>query len=433
MTDTKKSLVLIVDDRLESIESLRKCIAISGYDVVTVRTPAKALAYLKSSRPDIILIDLVLDKRSGLDLCGRIRSSPGMADLPVLMFSGLDESEQRISALHLGARDFISKGCEDREIVARLALHLKLAENERLLRVKNHELSAAYEQLQATQEQVVQAEKLAMLGRLAAGVAHEISTPLSFITSNLRSLSAGIRDLYRIIDAEEDFIALCKAGARQERLDAQAEAIRLLREELQFDTSRTELDSMCRDSLEGMELLVRVASDLREFSRDDKHDLVSADINSLIDKALNMVRMEIGARISVQRKSGKLPAVMCIPSRITQVFLILVVNALQSMSGRGILRLVTSSRKGWVKVAVEDTGKGILPEHLGRVFDPFFTTKSGEKGMGLGLTIAQKILTFHGGRISVTSECGKGTRVIVEIPVMATGVKVDHSGDGTDT
>ena len=93
------------------------------------------------------------------------------------------------------------------------------------------------------------------------------------------------------------------------------------------------------------------------------------------------------------------------------------------MPGPGILRLVTSIRKGWVKVAVDDTGKGILPEHLDRVFDPFFTTKSGEKGMGLGLTIAQKILAFHGGRISVTSECGKGTRVVVEIPVMATGIK----------
>jgi signal transduction histidine kinase len=181
---------------------------------------------------------------------------------------------------------------------------------------------------------------------------------------------------------------------------------------------------MCRDSLDGIELLARVASDLKEFSRDDKHDMQPSDINAIMDKALNLVRVELGTRIAVVRQYAELPSVMCIPSRIMQVFLILIVNSLQAISDKGTINVTTLCGCERVKAVVEDTGTGVSPENIGLMFDPFFTTKPADKGTGLGLTIAQKIVTFHGGTITATSQAGKGTTMTVELPCqqLVTGV-----------
>jgi two-component system NtrC family sensor kinase len=174
---------------------------------------------------------------------------------------------------------------------------------------------------------------------------------------------------------------------------------------------------MCRESLEGLELLARIASDLREFSRDDKDDLAPMDIHHLLDKALILSRAEMGGRIEIERRYGELPPVVCIPGRMTQVFLVLIVNAVQAMTGKGRLRLTTSVAEGRVTVDVEDTGCGIKPEHLPRIFDPFFTTKSADQGTGLGLTIAQTIVNFHHGALMARSEAGQGSVMTVVLPV----------------
>lgn len=417
MISTKRPLVLIVDDQPESIGAISRHLRLAGCDVEAVRTGGETMNFLASRAPDIIFLDLVLEQESGLDLCGKIRANPALADIPVLFFSGFDAGEQRVSGLHLGARDFISKSSDIREIVARIELHLKLAENERLLKQKNLDLSEAYENLRSTQEMVIQTEKLAMLGQLSAGVAHEMSTPMSFVISNLRELTTGIGDLYRVLDAEEALIERCVELLPDRSLQKEVEGLKALRKELQVGVMRAELNSMCRDSLEGVELLARIAGDLREFSRDDRHDLLPSDINSLIDKAVSLARVAPEGRIEVVRQYADLPPVMCIPGRITQVFLILIVNALQAMPGKGILRLSTSREGDTVRVTVTDTGTGISPEHVGRIFEPFFTTKPADKGTGLGLTIAQKIVSFHGGTISAASPGGQGAIMTVEIPL----------------
>ncbi len=413
---TKKALVLIVDDQLENVVLLQKYLRKSGYVVEGVRSSDEALAFLAKQTPDIILLDMCLAGESGLELCKKIRANAQLADLPLLLFSGYDQSEDRISGLTLGARDFISKSSDLREIVARVELHLHLAEKQRQLTQKNRELSALTEQLRSTQEQVIQAEKHAVLGRLSAGVAHELSTPMGFIISNIKGLKTGIADLYQVLDAEEELIGLCARSAAPALIDEKIAAIGKLRTALQVSAMRREFESMCTDCLDGIELLARIAGDLREFSRDDRQEFVASDLNCLVDQALRLVRVETGDRVKIERVYAELPQVMCMPSRIVQMFLILIMNALQAMTGAGQLTLRTTGLAGKVKVDVSDTGVGISAENLGRIFDPFFTTKPAEQGTGLGLAIAQKIATFHGGVITVASQVGRGTVATVELP-----------------
>jgi len=277
-------------------------------------------------------------------------------------------------------------------------------------------LNAAMQRMNASledaQNQVIQAEKLASIGQISAGVAHEINNPVAFVLSNLTSLESYVEQigelLSRYVAGERTMSALPPALA----------PARALRESKDFDFLRGDIVTLLAESRDGLMRVKRIVQDLRDFSRggaDETWQFV--DLHASLDSTINIVRNEIKYKASIVRSYGDLPEVECLPSRLNQVFLNLLVNAGHAIDANGTITISTGveGQEAWVRVA--DTGCGIAPEHLNRIFEPFFTTKPVGQGTGLGLSVSYAIVRKHGGRIEVDSAVGRGTRFSVFIPV----------------
>lgn len=266
--------------------------------------------------------------------------------------------------------------------------------------------------LHEAQEQLVQSEKMASIGQLAAGVAHEINNPIGYVHSNIRSLKGYIDQLLDVVDAY---------AAREGALPpAEAAALRQIREAADFDYIRDDIHALLRESEEGTERVRKIVQDLRDFSRADAtQDWQAADLHHGIDSTLNIASNEIKYRADVQREYGVLPFVECLPSQLNQVFMNLFVNAAQAMPDdrRGLITIRTGVADEQVWIEVHDNGKGIPPDIIARIFDPFFTTKPVGKGTGLGLSLSYGIIQKHHGKISVSSTPDVGTTFRITLPI----------------
>lgn len=265
--------------------------------------------------------------------------------------------------------------------------------------------------LHETQQQLVQSEKLASIGQLAAGVAHEINNPIGYVSSNIRSLQDYITRLFQVLDVYQATEAALPDAARA-RIDK-------IKHEADFDYLRDDIHELIRESAEGTERVRKIVQDLRDFSRSDTaQQWQAADLHMGLDSTLNIASNEIKYRADVVREYGAIPLVECLPSQLNQVFMNLVVNAAQAIEGSGEIT-VTTGRVGddSVQVSIADTGKGISPEGLRRLFEPFYTTKPVGEGTGLGLTLSREIVQRHRGQIEVNSELGKGTVFTLTLPI----------------
>ncbi|MEG1053055.1 MAG: ATP-binding protein, partial [Janthinobacterium sp.] len=263
------------------------------------------------------------------------------------------------------------------------------------------------------QQKLLQSEKLASIGQLAAGVAHEINNPIGYVFSNVGTLEGYLDDLFSMLDAYEEAEPAVADPVVAARL-------RALREQIDLDFLRTDIPMLMGESKEGIARVRRIVQDLKDFSRTDAHqEWVWADLRQGIDTTLNIVNNEVKYKADVVREYGDIPDIECQPSELNQVIMNLVVNAAHAMGeARGRITLRTGSDNDTeVWIEVEDTGAGIAPEHLSRIFDPFFTTKAVGKGTGLGLSLAYTTVQKHHGRIDVRSVIGRGTTFRITLPV----------------
>lgn len=265
--------------------------------------------------------------------------------------------------------------------------------------------------LEDTQSQLLQAEKMASIGQLAAGVAHEINNPVGYISSNVATLRGYLQDLEKLLEAY--------IQAEQQPIGSDVWAVvTTLKSKMDLSFLREDVWNLLGESEEGLNRVKRIVQDLKDFSHVDGSEWATVDVHRGLDSTINVAWNEIKYNADVVREYGLLPQVYCLASQLNQVFMNLLVNAAQAMEERGIIWIRTGmADAGWVWVEVEDTGKGIAPEHIKRIFDPFFTTKPVGKGTGLGLSLAYGIVHKHGGRINVESFVGKGTRIRIWLPV----------------
>jgi PAS domain S-box-containing protein len=258
------------------------------------------------------------------------------------------------------------------------------------------------------QSQLLQSEKMASIGVLAAGVAHEINNPIGFVNSNLGSLQRYAQSMLTLIDSYEALEGSLSPGDRAE--------IARVKKEVDADYLREDLEPLLRESLDGIERVRRIVQDMKDFSHVDGGELLFADLEAALNSTLNVVWNEVKYKAEVSKEYGNIPQLECYPSQLNQVFMNLLVNAAHAIEERGRITLRTRHDENEVWVEVEDTGTGIPQDKLGRIFEPFFTTKPVGKGTGLGLSLSYGIVQKHGGCIEVHSEVGKGTLFRVRLP-----------------
>jgi len=277
---------------------------------------------------------------------------------------------------------------------------------------RNQELTDLNEQLSMAQAQLLQSEKLASIGQLAAGVAHEINNPISFVFSNFGTLATYVDSLLRMLVRYE----------QAERFITDPDVLKDiadLRQQVDLDFLQDDVLVLMAESREGIERVRKIVQDLKDFSRVDAHqEWQWADLHHGIDSTLNIVNNEVKYKADIVKEYGAMPEVECLPSQINQVIMNIVVNgaqAIQGPRGRITIRTGTVADQVWIEIA--DNGCGIPPAIRSRIFDPFFTTKPVGTGTGLGLSLSYGIIQKHRGRIDVQSEEGVGTVFRIELPI----------------
>jgi len=286
---------------------------------------------------------------------------------------------------------------------------------------KNTELNETLQKLKNAQAQLVQSEKMAGLGLLTAGIAHEINNPINFVYAGTNALQMSIEDIF-VVAKEYNSPDLKDSSKAMQKL----EAIENLKDEMEFEESCTEAREILNDIQKGAERTAEIVKGLRTFSRLDEDALKQADLHDGIDATLIILRNRYKNHIEIIKNYAiEMPKIECYPGKLNQVFMNLLANAIQAIDKKGTITITTSitgslignSDKRWVHISIKDTGSGIPKENLEKIFQPFFTTKGVGRGTGLGLSISFGIIESHNGKIDVKSKVGEGTEFIVSIPI----------------
>ncbi|HTD06314.1 response regulator [Undibacterium sp.] len=412
-------VVLIVDDdamtRMLVIEALEP----EGFEIEEAASGAEGIEVFQRAHPDIVLLDVSMPGMNGFECCERIRKLPDGAHVPIVVLTGNDDDDSITSAFEAGATDFVSKPMRWKLLGHRIRYLLRasgvlddLARSEARLSEANAELSQTNSKLALAHVQLLQSEKMASIGQLAAGVAHEINNPIAYIFSNFGTLENYLEKLFNMLTAYE--------GAEKmiESFDALAD-LNSTKREMELDFLRSDIPEIMQESRDGLIRVKEIVQSLKDFSRvDSTRDWQLASLNKGIDSTLKVINSEIKYKADIVKEYGNLPEVECLPSQLNQVFMNIIVNAAHAMGDKkGQIIIRTSAAENTVCIEITDNGTGIPEDMLSRIFEPFFTTKPIGQGTGLGLSIAYGIIKSHGGRIEVESEQGSGTSFFITLPV----------------
>lgn len=345
-----------------------------------------------SDRFDLVISDLNMNESGGREVIQLMSS----IDVPVVILTDSTDKEIEVAWLKLGACDFIRKPIHNDILLYRVALQFRLV-NQR------HKIESA-------QSQLIQSEKFAALGQLAAGVAHEINNPIGFVNSNINltkkyvaKIDEELNALERTFEQEEPGLGLLLFSSWKSTS--------------QLPHYLENLADIVEESREGLDRVKDIIQNLKEYAHGSNEQYQAADLNKILRSAVNLLRNEIKYKADVVFKLGDLPRVDCIVSQISQVLINIIVNACHAIDAFGQITLETQSGNGVVKIFIRDTGRGISPEALSKIFDPFYTTKPVGEGTGIGLAISKSIIERHNGSIKVSSIVGAGTCFELTLPV----------------
>jgi len=462
-----KNTILIVDDNPTNLGVIFNVLDEAGLEVLVAQDGESALQKIEYVTPDLILLDIMMPGIDGFETCSRLKTNPSTSEIPIVFMTALGNTDQKVKGLSLGAVDYITKPFQKEEVLARIKVHLDLRNLSKALATKNQllqekieektalektlqqlnqelesrveertsELKQALQNLQQTQLQLIQSEKMSTLGQLVAGVAHEINNPVSFIQGNISHAENYIQDLLEIVQLY------------QQQFPSPGAAITERAEEVDLDYLIEDLPQLISSMKVGTDRIRQISVSLRNFSRADSTSKVETNLHEGIDSALLILQHRLkandkGLKIEVVKEYGDLPLVPCFPGQLNQVFINIIANAIDSFEsrsandalegsclertseeikanpGRIIIRTEFDRSRNNVSIRIKDNGLGMSEEVRSKIFDYLFTTKPAEKGTGLGLSISHQIVVEkHGGQLSCFSEPGVGTEFIIEIPL----------------
>lgn len=420
--------ILLVDDNPNNLKVLSEAIQRHGWKALMATDGESAIEQTEYAHPDLILLDVMMPGIDGFETCRKLKANPITQNIPVIFMTALSDALDKVKGLEIGAVDYITKPFQQEEVIARLKLHLKISHLTRTLeqRVQERtlELTQSIQQLQQTQLQLIQSEKMSALGNLVAGVAHEMNNPLGFIAVTLQQVKSTVGDIMEHLQIY------------QESLPSPTEEIINHAEEIDLDYSIKDLPKMIDSMTMASDRLKNISNSLRTFSRADQDYKQPFDLHEGIDSTILILKHRLKANelrppIEVVSDYGNLPKVECFPGQLNQVFMNIIANAIdaldESNTGRSFeeieahpnrITIKTLVVNDQVKISIADNGIGMSEEVKERVFDHLFTTKGINQGTGLGLAIAKQIVVDkHGGSIKVNSSLNKGTEFDIQIPI----------------
>lgn len=411
--------VLLAEDDPMSRRMLQAHLERWGHEVIPANDGAEAWRLFAADHFSLVVTDWMMPEMDGPELIRRIRAAPCPYYVYIILLTAKTSKDDVVRGMEAGADDFIGKPFDREE------LRTRVRAGERILNLE-HNLADQNRALRESQAALVQAEKLASLGRLAAGVAHEINNPIAYVANNLTVLR---RETEAALTVLSHYQRGRESLARQE--PALAAEIARLEAEADLAYFQETFARTCDKTREGLQRVRDIVRNLRDFARLDEAEVKEISVNDAIASTLEVLSHEAESqKVRLISDCAPIPPITCFAGRINQVFLNLVTNAIQACSAGGTVTVRT--RPGvhdGVTVEVVDTGSGIAPEHRARLFEPFFTTKPVGQGTGLGLSVSYGIIRDHGGTIEVDSELGHGTIFRVRLPSHPPGDKLSLHED----
>ncbi|NJL01008.1 MAG: response regulator [Spirulinaceae cyanobacterium SM2_1_0] len=439
--------ILIVDDTPMNLRLLMQMLAERDYRLKAAPSGKLALVHAMMTPPDLILLDIMMPEMNGYEVCRHLKAETRTRDIPIIFISAMHEIADKVKAFEVGGVDYIIKPFHTQEVLARIDLHLQLNRSRRQLQTERdrqaQQLNEQHEQLRAqlaiqaaTQAQLAQSDKLATLGQMLAGIAHEINNPVGFIAGNLPPARDYVRDLL-------DLIALY-----QQEWSAPSAAVQAKIDEIDLEYLKDDLPKLLESMYLGTERIRALSKSLRTFARADTEHQVACDLHEGLEAALLILQHRLKAQqtrseIQVVRDYSELPPVYCYPGQLNQVFLNLMANALDALEEEQpqpdkatdattqpqlTLGTAVTETGDRVKITIQDNGPGIPLALQAKIFERLFTTKAVGQGTGLGLAIARDIVeTKHGGTLTCHSTPGAGATFTITLPLKPTDPTVDNS------
>ena len=454
MTSPMPVRILLVDDTPTNLAVLSESIQDQGWTTLFATDGETAIEQAEYAQPDLILLDVMMPGLDGFETCSRLKANPSTAEVPVIFMTALSDTVDKVKGLKLGAVDYITKPFQQEEVVARVAMQLRLhhmnqqlenqnvllsqkveqqakteqqlqqltAELEQRVQLRTAELTSALNTLKQAQVHLVQSEKMSSLGQMVAGIAHEINNPVNFIYGNLRPAQEYFKDLIELVHHFQE----CYPNPEKE---------------LQEHIDSLDINFVAEDAYKLMESLKigadrirQIVLSLRNFSRLDEAEMKAVDIHDGIDSTLLILQSKLRGSddrqpVEIVRRYGDLPQVECYPSQLNQVFMNVLANAADALEEKDsqtatdsrlpsticIQTALTSDHQAVIRIT--DNGPGVPETVRSKLFDPFFTTKPVGKGTGLGLSISHQIIVEkHQGTITCQPAAEAGTQFTITIP-----------------
>lgn len=423
MTATAQSsdFVLLVNDTPTDISGLAQTLRQAGLSIRIANDGASALAQAQRDLPSLVLLDVQMPVMDGFETCRRLKLAEETCHIPIIFITALSDKANRIKGLSLGAVDYIAKPFEQDEVLAKVRAHLQLKQRTDNLKQRVRERT---QELENAQIQLMQQEKLATLGQLIAGVAHEINNPMACIANNVEPAHEYIRDLTELI------------GLYRQHYSEPVASIDRLIEDRDIDFALEDLPKLLNSMKLSTERIKNISTSLRDFSRVDEKDRTPINIHHGLESTLVILGHRIKAignrpAIAINKHYGEIPDVYCFSSSINQVFMNILANAIDALEGTQQPAIAITTKQesdSWVVIEIEDNGPGLSEVIKQRLFEPLFTTKPIGKGTGLGLSISRQIVVDkHQGRIDCVSAPGEGCRFVIELPINVKSSKLDGS------
>ncbi|WP_298911395.1 response regulator [uncultured Nostoc sp.] len=422
--------ILLVDDNPNNLKVLSEMIQGYGWKALMATNGESAIEQTEYALPDLILLDVMMPGIDGFETCRRLKANPITQNIPVIFMTALSDSKDKVKGLEIGAVDYVTKPFQQEEVIARLKLHLKISHLtytlEQRVQERTAELTQSLQQLQQTQLQLIQSEKMSTLGQLVAGIGHEINNPIGFIEGNFSYITEYTNNLLHLVNLQ------------QQKLPHPEPEIEELLNQMDFEYLAEDIPKLLASMRQGIDRLKGISLSLRTFARSDISSKMEFQIHEGINSTLMLLKHRLQNKgnhpaIEVITQYGKLPPISCYPGQLNQVFMNIIANAIDALDDLNqnhsyqkitacpnTITITTSVnyQQETVIICIQDNGPGMLPEVQTRIFEQSFTTKPVGKGTGLGLAISYQIIVDkHNGQIDCLSIPGEGTKFIITLPI----------------
>ncbi|MGD1807433.1 hybrid sensor histidine kinase/response regulator [Dapis sp. BLCC M126] len=423
---SNKSTILVIDDNPTNLSLAANALEYRGFNVLIASDSLSGIKRAKFAHPDLILLDILMPEIDGFETCRRLKEDEKTQNIPVIFMTALNQSEYQVKGFQVGAVDYVTKPIQIEEVLARVNLHLQLyfltQKLEQQVEERTTKLNRALQELQESQLQLVQSEKMSSLGLLLAGITHEIKNPLGFIAGNLEHTEVAVKELIEYLKLYQEIFPVSGTIIQEKA------------EEIELEYLLSDLPKMLISMKQGIEKIQEISRSMQTLSRADRNEKVNFNLHEGIDSTLMILKHRLKANeyrsgINVIKNYGSIPLILGFPGQLNQVFMNLIANAIdvfdevisnQTRTDDLIVEISTEISLDYqqVMIKIKDNGHGMSEEIKKQIFDNLFTTKEVGKGTGLGLSISRQIVEEkHQGKIFCESKLGQGTIFTIILPI----------------